>query len=65
MVSFIDRHRAEYGVEPICKRLPIAPATYYEQKARQRESERIPERLGRDAEISQEIRRVYEGNFQV
>ena len=30
MVSFIDQHRAEYGVEPICEQLPIAPATYYE-----------------------------------
>ncbi len=30
MVSFIDQHRAEYGVEPICAQLPIAPSTYYE-----------------------------------
>jgi hypothetical protein len=29
MVSFIDEHRALYGVEPICAVLPIAPATYY------------------------------------
>jgi transposase InsO family protein len=65
MVSFIDQHRAEFGVEPICKQLPIAPATYYEQKARQRESERIPQRLRRDAEISHEIRHLYEENFQV
>ena len=35
MVSFIDAHRAEYGVEPICAQLPIAPSTYYEHKARQ------------------------------
>src|SRR5262249_28781862 len=27
MVSFIDQHRAEYGVEPICEQLPISPAT--------------------------------------
>src|SRR5262245_6508137 len=26
MVSFIDQHRAEYGVEPICEQLPISPA---------------------------------------
>jgi putative transposase len=30
MISFIDQHRSEYGVEPICAQLPIAPATYYE-----------------------------------
>jgi putative transposase len=29
MVSFIDEHRAHYGVEPICKQLPIAPSVYY------------------------------------
>jgi hypothetical protein len=35
MVSFIDAHRAEYGVESICAQLPIAPSLYYEHKARQ------------------------------
>ena len=35
MVSFIDEHRAEYGVESICAQLPIAPSLYYEQKARE------------------------------
>ena len=31
-MSFIDEHREEHGVEPICRKLPIAPSTYYEQK---------------------------------
>jgi putative transposase len=35
MVSFIDEHRSLYGVEPICRVLPIAPSTYYEMKVRQ------------------------------
>jgi putative transposase len=65
MVSFIDQHRAEYGVEPICEQLPIAPATYYEQKAREAQPERAPERGRRDVEISQEIQRVWDENFQV
>ena len=29
MVSCIDEHRDRFGVEPICKVLPIAPSTYY------------------------------------
>ena len=33
MVAFIDDHRAEYGVEPICRVLPIAPSIYYDWKA--------------------------------
>ena len=38
MVSFIDAHRAEYGVESICAQLPIAPSQYYEHKAREARS---------------------------
>ena len=34
MVAFIDAHRGDYGVEPICRHLPIAPSTYYEHKVR-------------------------------
>jgi hypothetical protein len=33
MEDFIDEHRADHGVEPICKQLPIAPSTYFEHKA--------------------------------
>jgi hypothetical protein len=33
MVGFIDAHRAEYGVEPICAELQIALSSYYERKA--------------------------------
>jgi putative transposase len=65
MVSFIDQHRSEYGVEPICAQLPIAPSTYYEHKAREAEPERLPPRVRRDVELSRDIRRVYEENFQV
>jgi hypothetical protein len=33
MVAFIDDHREEHGVEPICEVQPIAPSTYYAHKA--------------------------------
>ena len=39
MVSYIDAHRARFGVEPICEQLPIAPSTYYEHKASSARSE--------------------------
>ncbi len=65
MVSFIDQHVGEYGVKPICEQLPIAPSTYYEQKARETEPERLPPRVQHDAELSGEIRRVWEENFEV
>jgi len=62
MVSFIDDHREVYGVEPICAVLPIAPSTYYEQKARQEDCTRLPARVRRDAELSREIERVWQDN---
>ena len=65
MVSFIDEHRDEHGVESICKRLPIAPSTYYEQKAREGDPSRIPERARRDVELREEIERVWKENFGV
>ena len=65
MVSFIDAHRAEYGVESICAQLPIAPSTYYEQKARERDPARLPPRARRDIELSGEIQRVWDENFRV
>jgi transposase InsO family protein len=65
MVSFIDANRASYGVEPICKQLPIAPSLYYEHKAREAQPSRLPPRLRRDQELSLEIGRVYEKNFEV
>jgi transposase InsO family protein len=65
MVAFIDAHRAEHGVEPICEELPIAPSTYYEHKARQADPGRLPPRLQHDRALIPEIRRVYEENFQL
>ncbi len=65
MVAFIDAHRAEYGVESICAQLPIAPSTYYEQKARERDPTRLPPRARRDIELSEEIQRVWDENFRV
>ena len=35
IVAFIDEHREDYGVEPICRVLQLAPSTYYAAKRRQ------------------------------
>ena len=65
MTTFIDAHRDEYGAEPICRELPIAPSTYYESKARERDGSRLPARARRDAELGEEVRRVWEEHFGV
>jgi transposase InsO family protein len=65
MVTFIDEHREEYGVEPICSVLPIAPSTYYSYKAREADPALRSTRTKRDEELRGEIKRVWEANFQV
>jgi putative transposase len=65
MVSFIDEHREEHGVEPICEQLPIAPSTYYERKAREADPSLLPDRVVRDAGLREDIERVWKENFGV
>ena len=65
MMAFIDEHKEAYGVEPICSVLPIAPSMYYEQRARQADPSRLPERTRRDAALKVEIERVWNENRQV
>ena len=65
MMAFVDAHRDEYGVESICAQLPIAPSTYYEHKVRELEPTRVAPRLRRDRELSVDIQRIWEENFQV
>ena len=64
-VLFVDANRESYGVEPICRMLPIAPSTYYEQKAREKDPSRQPARAKRDVQLRGEIRRVRQENFDV
>jgi transposase InsO family protein len=65
MIAFIDENRDEYGVEPICRTLPIAPSTYHAHDARRRRPERAPPRVVRDVALRPEIQRVFDENFQV
>jgi putative transposase len=65
MIAFIDEHRGVYGVEPICKVLPIAPSTYHAHAARRADPGKQPARMKRDAVLRGEIRRVWEANFGV
>ncbi|MEV1000044.1 IS3 family transposase [Nonomuraea sp. NPDC050202] len=60
MVAFIDAHRDEFGVEPICQVLDLAPATYYAARNRPRSA-----RERRDEQLSAEIIRLWNDNFEV
>jgi putative transposase len=60
MTRYIDAHKAQYGVEPICRVLEIAPSTYYAA------ANRLPcTRQVRDQALKPEIARVHEDNFGV
>ena len=60
MIQFIDQHRTRFGVEPICKELPIAPATYYAAKSRPPSARTVS-----DAVMGEKIRRVHASNYGV
>ena len=60
MVAFIDHHREQYGVEPICRELPIAPSTYYRCKSHSVHPEQRSARAKRDEQLMLDIQRVWE-----
>ncbi len=62
---FIDEHREVYGVEPICRVLPIAPSTYRAHAAGLADPSRRSARTKRDALLHPEIERVWRVNFEV
>ncbi len=65
MTGFIDEHREAYGVEPICKVLPIAPSTYHKHVAQRQDATRLSVRAREDLVLKPEIARVFAENFAV
>jgi transposase InsO family protein len=64
-VKYIDEHQNRFGVEPICRVLPIAPSTYYTHRCQQRRPECRSDRAKRDDALKPEIQRVWDENFSV
>jgi putative transposase len=62
MSAVVDAYRDEFGVEPICRVLDLAPSSYYAVKARQRDPSK---RAVRDQVLLAEICRIYEANYGV
>lgn len=60
MTAFIQVRKEEFGVEPICACLPIAPSTYYAAVSRPPSARQLG-----DEELAPKIIRVYEENFSV
>ena len=62
IVGFVDDHRDELGVEPICRVLQIAPSTYYAAKRR---AVAPSARAVRDAVLMQALMVVWVANRKV
>jgi putative transposase len=63
VMSFIDTHRGELGVEPICRELAIAPSSYHQHAARLADPDKRSARARRDDEMKEAIKRVHEASF--
>ena len=60
MCAFVDKHRDEHGVEPICKALQIAPSTYYARRSRPESARAVSDR-----ELGEKIESVHAQNYGV
>lgn len=65
MIAFIKDHRGAHGVEPICRILQIAPSTFYERIAIERDPDRASDRAKRDAHQRKEMTDVWAKNRSV
>jgi putative transposase len=65
VTTFVDEHRAHFGVEPICKALQVAPSAYWRETARKRDPALCPPRRQRDTQLMPEIDRVWNANMRV
>jgi hypothetical protein len=63
--AYIDRHRDDYGVEPICRVLQMAPSCYWRHAARQRNPQLRSARAQHDDHLKADIQRVWHANWQV
>ncbi len=61
-MSFIDTHREDLGIEPICRELAVAPSSYHEHARCQADPGRRSARARRDDEIKAQIKRVHEAS---
>ena len=60
IVDYIDAHKDQFGVEPICRDLQVAPSTYYAHRSRPPSARSMS-----DAATSEVIAAVHKANFGV
>ena len=61
-ILFIDDQRSVFGVEPICRVLGIAPSTYYDRKAVERDPNLASDRAKQDRLDMAAIKEAFDGS---
>lgn len=64
MIRFIDAYKAQFGVEPICRFLQMAPSTYHRHKQLEREPDRRSPRAKNDEALEVKITEIWEDSFR-
>ena len=62
--AFVDAHRADYGVEPICRVLQVAPSSYYAHQQAEADPARRSLRRQRDTALAAKITAVHKANYE-
>lgn len=65
MVGFINGHPGVYGIEPICRAIPIVSSTCYAFKACETDPSSRAPRAELHEKLRPEIRRVWEESLEV
>ena len=60
IVEFIDANREDFGVEPICSVLQVAPSSYYEAKSRPPSARAV-----RDSQLKDALMQLWQDNYCV
>jgi putative transposase len=60
MIQFIDDHKDEFGVEPVCRHLPISPQTYYAAKGRPSSKRALSDEI-----MTEKIHAIHKVNYGV
>ena len=63
-MAFVNAHRQAYGVESICRVVPIAPSTYYRHRVRQLDPTKRSARALRDEVLKAIIQRIWREHDQ-
>lgn len=65
VITVKEGHRADFGVEPMCKVLQVAPSTWHARAATRADPDKRSKRAKADDVLALKIRQVFDDNFGV